>query len=65
MTYIMLLNLQVILFFVCPIIKRFKKVFMYRLAMDNIVVYCTTIIPNTLNKVANCMEFKVVKGWLT
>ena len=37
---------------------------MRRLAMGSIVVYRTTIIPNTLDKVANCMELKVVKDWL-
>ena len=61
----MLPNLQVILFFVCPIVKNFKKVFMRRLAMGSIIVYRTTIIPNTLDKVANCMELRVVKGWST
>ena len=63
MTYIILSNLQVVFFFVCPIIEHFKKVLMYCLAIDSIIVYCTTIIPNTLNKVANCIEFTVVKGW--
>ena len=61
----MLPNLRVVLFFVCPIIESFKKVFMRRLAMGNIVVYYTTKIPNILDKVANCMELRVVKGWST
>ena len=65
MAYVMLPNLQVVLFFVCPVVESFKKVFMRRLAMGSIVVYRTTIIPNTLDKVANCMEFRVVKDWLT
>ena len=65
MAYIMLVNLQVVLFFVCPIVENFKKVFICRLTMSNIVVYRTTIIPNTLNKVANCIEVRVVKGWST
>ncbi len=38
---------------------------MHRFAMGSIIVYHTTIIPNTLNKVANCIELRVVKGWLT
>ncbi len=38
---------------------------MDRFAMGSIVVYRTTIIPNTLNKVADCMELRVVKGWST
>ncbi len=65
MAYVMLSNLQVVLLFVCPIVERFKKVLMRRLAMGSIVVYRTTIIPNTLNKVADCMELRVVKGWST
>ncbi len=65
MTYVMLSNLQVVLLFVCPIVERFKKVLMRRLAMSSIVVYRTTIILNTLNKGADCMELRVVKGWST
>ena len=65
MTYVILSNLQVVLHFICLIIKCFKKIFMRRLTIGNIVVYHTTIIPNILNKVANCMELKIVKGWLT
>ena len=65
MAYIILSNLQVVLFFICPIVKSFKKIFMRRLAIGSIIVYCTTIIPNTLDKVANCMELRVVKGWST
>ena len=37
---------------------------MRRLAMGIIVVDCTIIISNTLEKVANYMELRVVKGWL-
>lgn len=65
MTYVMLPNLQVRLFFICLIVKSFKKVFMHRLAMGCIVVYCTTTILNTLDKVANCIELGIVKGWST
>ena len=65
MAYIMLSNFQVVLLFVRLIVERFKKVFMYHLTMGSIVVYGTTIILNTLNKVANCMELRVVKDWLT
>ena len=61
----MLPNLPVILIFLCLIIENFKKVFMRHLAIGSIVVYRTTIISNILNKVANCIEFKIVKGWLT
>ena len=62
MAYVILLNLQVILFFIHLIVKHFKKKFICHFAMDNIVVYHTIIIPNTLNKVANCIELKVVNG---
>ncbi len=65
MLHVMLPNLRLVLFFVRPIIESFKKVLMGRLAMGSIVVYRTTIIPNTLNKVADCMELRVVKGWST
>ena len=61
----MLSNLRVILFFICPIIERFKKILMCRLAMGSIVVYYTTIILNILNKVANYMKLRIVKSWLT
>ena len=64
MTYVMLSNLQVVPLFVHLIIEHFEKVFIHRLAMSTIIVYHTTIIPNTLNKVANCIKFRVVKGWL-
>ena len=65
MAYVMLSNLRVVLFFVCPIVEHFKKVFMRHFAMGNILVYRTTIIPNTLNKVANCIKLRIVKDWLT
>ncbi len=61
----MLWNLQVILLFIRPIVERFKKILMHRLAMGSIVVYRTIIIPNILNKVADCMELRGVKGWST
>ena len=64
MVYVMLPDLQIVLFFVCPIVKRFEKVFMRRLAMNYVIIYCTTIISNALDKVANCIEFRVVEGWL-
>ena len=65
MPHVMLPNLQLVLFFVCSVVESFKKVLMRRLAMGSIVVYCTTIIPNKLNKVADCMKLRVVKDWLT
>ena len=65
MVYVILPDLQVVLFFVCLFIKNFKKVFMRRLTMGSIIVYCTTIIPNILNKVANYMELRIVESWST
>ncbi len=64
MAYIILLNLQVVRFFVRFMVECFKKVFMYRLAIGSIVVYRTTIIQNTLNNAANCIKLRVVKTWL-
>ena len=57
----MLPNLRLVLFFVCPIVETLKK-YIRRLTMNSIVVYHTTIILNIVNKVANYMEFRVVKG---
>lgn len=62
MTYVILLNLQVILFFIYLIIKYFKKIFIYLFAMGTIIVYYTTIILNRSNKGANYIEFKIIKG---
>ncbi len=65
MTYVMLPDLRVVFFFVRLIIESFDKIFIRRLAVGCIIIYCTTIIPNALDKVANCIEFRVVEGWLT
>ena len=35
---------------------------MPHLTMGSIVIYFITIISNIINKVANCIKFKVVKG---
>ena len=61
MTYVMLPNLRIVLFFVSPVVKSFKKVFMSCFAMSCIIVYSTTIIPDALGKVGDCMEFGVIK----
>ena len=63
MIYVMLSNLPIIFFFDSLIEKSFKKVFISCFAMSYIIVYSTTIIPNTLNKVTNQIEFRVVEGW--
>ena len=65
MPHVILPNLRLLLFFTRPVVESFKKIFIYRPAMGSIVVYHTTIIVNILNKVANCMELRVVKGWST
>lgn len=57
-------NLQLILFFVYLVVEGFKNVFICRLDMGNIVVYCIIIISNRSNNVANCMELGKVEGWL-
>ena len=62
MVYVILPNLQVVFFFICPIIESFKKLFIYRFTMDNIVVYRTTIIANILDKVVDYMKLKIVKS---
>ena len=61
----MMPNLQIILFFVSLVIKCFKKIFIHYLAIGNIIVYYTPIIPNISNKVANYIKFRVVRSWLT
>ena len=65
MLYVMPPNLQYVLFLVRLVIESFKKVLMRCLAIGSIIVYRTTIIPNTLNIVADCMELRVVKDWST
>ncbi len=65
MSHIMLPNLRLVLFFICLVMKSFKKVLMHRLVMGSIVVYYTTIILNILNKLADCIKLRVVKDWLT
>lgn len=62
MAYVMLSNLLVVLFFVYPIVKLFKKIFMHHLAIKSIVIYCITIMLNMLNKVANCIKLGIVKS---
>lgn len=57
MTYVVLLNLQIVLFCLCPIIKGFEMIFIYHLAIGYIVVYYTTIILHTVDKMAHSMKF--------
>ena len=63
MPHVILPNLQLILFFIYFVIKSFKKVFICCLAIGSIIVYHTIIISNILNKVADCIELKVVEAW--
>ena len=65
MTYVMLPDLRVILFFVYPIIESFEKVFICCLAVGYIIIYRTTIILNALDKITNCIELKIVESWST
>ncbi len=62
MLHIMLSNLQLVFFFVYLIIESFKKVLIYYLVIGSIVVYHTTIISNILNKMADYMELRMLKG---
>ncbi len=65
MPHVVLPSLRLVLFFVCFVVEKVKKVFMRHLAISSIVVYYTTIISNTLNKVADEIDCRIVKSWLT
>ncbi len=65
MTYVILLDLRVVLFFVCFIIESFEKVFIHSLIMGYVILYHITKISNILDKVANCIEFRIVESWFT
>lgn len=54
-------NLQFELFFVCLIVKSFKKILIYSLAINSIISYHTTIILNIKNKVAYYIKFRLDK----
>ena len=64
MAYIILPNLQIIFFFICFVVESFKKIFMCHFAISSIIVYHIIIISNILDNMANCIEFRIVKGWL-
>lgn len=61
MTYIILPNLHIVLFFINLVIKIFKKLFISYFAMNYIMIYSTIIIPKILNKVGDCIKFGVVE----
>lgn len=61
----MLQNLQLIFFLINSFIKRFKKVFMGYFTMYYIIVYCSVIIINALEKIGHSVEFWIFKSWLT
>lgn len=65
MAHVISSNLQFILLFIYFIIENLKKIFICCIAISNIIVYCITIIPNILNKVADYIKLRVVKNWLT
>ena len=58
----MLPNFRIILFFVNLIVKSFKKVFVSYFAIIYIKVYSSIIIPDALDKVAICIELRIVEG---
>lgn len=49
-------------FFIGLIVESFKKIFMRYFIISNIIVYYTIVILNILDKVANCIEIRVVKS---
>ena len=63
MSYVMLPDLQVIFVLVNFIVKSFQKVFMGRLIIGCIIIYRNIIIPNALDKLANCMKRKILEDW--
>ena len=65
MTYVLPPDLQVVHFFICPIIENFEKVFMRSFAVGYILIYRNIIISNAIDKMAINLEFKVVEGWST
>ena len=48
-------------FFMSPVVKGFKKVFISCFDMSGIIVYSITIILDAMGKVDDCMEFGVIK----
>ena len=60
MANIILTDLQVIFFFIYFVIKNFEKVFICHHAVGYIIIYCNTIISNTLDKMASIIELKIV-----
>lgn len=58
----MLSDLRVVLFFVGHIVGSFEKIFMNRFVVSCVIIYRTTIIPNAIKEVANCIQFKVVEN---
>ena len=61
MTYVMLSDLYIILFFISHVIKSFKKTFINYFIISYIIVYNIIIIPHSLNKVNDFIEFGVIK----
>lgn len=61
MVYIILLNLQFIIFFNHSIIENLKKILISHFIIDIILVYRTIIILYTLNKVFHYIKLKLVK----
>ena len=62
MAYVMLLDLQVVFFFICLIVESFKEVLRRYLAVGYIIIYHTTIIPSVLDKMASSIEPRIVES---
>lgn len=57
MTYIILLDFQIILFFINFISKNFKIIFIGYYVINYIIVYYSTIVLDIMNKVNNSIKF--------
>lgn len=58
--YIIMQNLQLILFFIYLFIERFKKVFIHCFTICFIIIDCTTISFNIFDKIGYIMELWIV-----
>lgn len=64
MIYIVLWNLQLVLFLISPLIKGLKKVFMSCFTMCHIIVYRPSVVSNAFDKMCHTMEFWIIESWL-
>ena len=54
--------MRVILFFVCPIIENFEKVFIHCFIISCIIIYHIRILLSTRDKMVYYIKFKIVKS---